>query len=229
MLERISEIQRIFFWIFIGCFIVSSLFHLIVSFLEKNKLRRISKPFCLLFLGLSALCVRPTAWFLYVAAFLGAIGDLFLIKKDKLHLVIGCMSFFLGHLCYIGYMLTILYESGVMPYWGYLIAFGCYLVVVLLGLRPLIYVTNGNKQLGSGLSVYFGALVTLLGVSLALASISDQLYALCVAGAVLFISSDLVLIYTLFRHDIKRKDFYIMLTYLAAEALIILTLTFVVR
>lgn len=228
MLESISDVQRIFFWIFMGLFIAASLFHLTVAFLEKNKLRRISKSFCLLFLGLSAVCVRPTAWPIYLGAFFGALGDLFLIKKDKTHLVCGTTSFLFGHICYIGYMLTILYESGIMPWWGYLVAFGAYLLVVVFLIKPMLYVVNGNKMLGPGLAVYAGALVALLGSSLALCSLSNHMYVLTSVGALLFIISDIVLIFTLFRHDIKRRDFYIMLSYLAAQALIVLTLVFVI-
>ncbi len=230
MLETISEIQRIFFYIFIGLFAAVSIFHLVVSFLENRKLRRISKPFCLIFLGLAAVSVRPAdGWPIYVGAFLGAIGDIFLIKKDKMNLIIGCTSFFLGHLCYIGSMLTTLYKAGIMPWWGYLVTLGCYLVVVLICLKPMQHVATGNKLLGTGIAIYFSSLIALLGTSVALATLAPTpYYALCVAGAVLFILSDTVLIFTIFRHGIKRKDFYIMLTYLAAECLIILTLTLTV-
>ncbi len=228
MLERISDIQRIFFWIFMGLFIAASLFHLSVAFLEKNKLRRISKSFCLLFLGLSAVCVRPTAWPIYLGAFFGAIGDFFLIKKEKTYLVLGTTSFLLGHICYVGYMLTILYESGIMPWWGYLVGLGCYAIVAVCLIKPMLYVVNGNKMLGPGLAAYSGALVSLLGSSLALCSLSNHLYVLVAVGAILFIISDIVLIFTLFRHDIKRKDFYIMLSYLCAQALIVLSFVFVI-
>ena len=228
MLERISDIQRIFFWIFMGLFIAASLFHLTVAFLEKNKLRRISKSFCLLFLGLSAVCVRPTAWPIYLGAFFGAIGDFFLIKKEKTHLVLGTTSFLLGHICYVGYMLTILYESEIMPWWGYLVAIGCYAIVAVCLIKPMLYVVNGNKMLGPGLAAYAGALVSLLGSSLALCSLSNHLYVFVAVGAILFIISDIVLIFTLFRHDIKRKDFYIMLSYLCAQALIVLSFVFVI-
>ncbi len=229
MLGTISQTQRIFFYVFIGLFAAVSIFHLVVSFLENRKLRRISKPFCLIFLGLASVCVRPTdGWPIYLGAFFGAVGDIFLIKKDKVNLVIGCTSFFLGHICYIGYMLTILYKANIMPWWGYLVAFGSYLVVVGICIKPMIHVATGNKFLGVGMSIYFGSLLASLGTSVGLATLGpSNLYALCVAGALLFILSDTVLIFTIFRHGIKRKDFYIMLTYLAAECLIILTLTLV--
>ena len=44
-----------------------------------------------------------------------------------------------------------------------------------------------------------------------------RFYAVMTVGALLFIVSDTLLSFTIFRHDIKRKDFYIMLSYLLAE------------
>lgn len=229
MLDTVSEVQKILFWVFLGLFIAVSLVHLFASFIENKRLRRITKPFCILFLGLACLAIKPLAWPIYVGAFMGALGDIILIKKAKKHLILGCSAFFLGHLCYIGYMLDALYIKGVMPWWGFLVALACYIVTFILCIKPMRHVTSGNKRLGYGVAIYFSALIALLGVSSAVATLGlGPLLGLCIAGSVLFISSDTVLVFTIFRHDIKRKDFYIMLTYLAAEASILLSLTFTV-
>lgn len=218
MFAQLSLAQKILFWVFIGLFAICAIFHLVVSFQEKARLRRISKPFLLLFLGAAIATIAPKQYLIYLGAFFGFLGDTLLIKKTKQFLLAGLVSFFLGHLCYIATLIVLFVQKGILPYWAYIMIGGAYIVGVILLYFPMRDVTNKNKVLGFGGGVYLTTLLTLLACSiLGLAlEVSDYL-ALALIGTVFFIGSDTLLVVTLFRHEVKRKDFYIMLTYLLAE------------
>ena len=70
-------------------------------------------------------------------------------------------------------------------------------------------------------SFYFAILAVYLPVfSFAVATVGSYMF-LTLIGAVVFIVSDSILVWTHFGHKFKRYDFYIMLTYLIAEFLIV--------
>ena len=81
--------------------------------------------------------------------------------------------------------------------------------------------------LGIGMALYFAALTsdTLVSVFL-LANGHQGLFFLALAGALMFLASDTILGFTMFKKDIKRRDFYIMATYLAAQVLIFCGIAF---
>jgi len=84
--------------IFFSLFVIISLVELFLAFNEYEKWRMIIKPFSLFFLALSALFALPTPPLIYIGAFLGMIGDIFLIfvRKKKLF-ILGTLSFLFGH------------------------------------------------------------------------------------------------------------------------------------
>ena len=70
-------------------------------------------------------------------------------------------------------------------------------------------------------SIYFAVQVTYIPIFIfAVISCGNMMW-LSFAGAILFITSDAILVNTHFGRKFKRYDFYIMLTYLLAEVLII--------
>ena len=78
-----NEVQHICFLIFSSLFIISSLFNIMCGFFEKEKARRISKPFCLIFLGIAAAIALPRFFLIYCGCFLGSIGDFLLLYKSN--------------------------------------------------------------------------------------------------------------------------------------------------
>ena len=85
-------------WVFIGLFGATSLVHLFFCFTENEKVRAITKPFCLLLIAIFAAIAAPTHPFIYIGALFGAIGDAFLIKnKSPYHFVVGSICFIAGH------------------------------------------------------------------------------------------------------------------------------------
>src|SRR5574344_1214002 len=96
-------------YLFLGLFSGISIIELVFAFLEKEKARKIIKPFCLLILAVMVMVTRIDAVLIYMGCFFGAIGDLFLIKKEnKFNFAIGTISFFIGHVLYISEIVFIL-------------------------------------------------------------------------------------------------------------------------
>ena len=215
---ELPVIQQVFFWIFLALFAGVSVSHLVFSYKENKKLRRITKPFCLLFLGAAMAAIRPDAYLIYIGAWLGCAGDTLLIKKSKKFLLLGATSFFLGHLCYIAHTILFLQAAGGFPWWGILVTVGVGLGIALIGFFPLRDFVTKNFVLGAGMALYVSALLLVFGMSIVAMTFGYwRFYAVTAVGAVLFIGSDTLLSFTIFRHDIKRKDFYIMISYLLAE------------
>ena len=206
------------FYIFISLFGLSSLVHLVFCFLEKENLRRLSKCFPLLFLAIALFVGYPNLPMLGIALICGAIGDAFLLwKKDRgIMLLLGAMFFMVNHALFIASMLTL---AGPLEI-GYYIALACY-YVLFLAMIPLSLKIVKKVYLGIGMALYFAALTsdTLVSVFL-LINGHLGLFFLALAGALSFLLSDSILGFTMFKKDIKRRDFYIMLTYLGAQVLI---------
>ncbi len=214
-------------YVFLGLFILSFLAHLYFCFFEKEKLRQITKIIPVFLLAIMALFFLYDHPLIYFGALLGAAGDYFLIKKNHhISFFIGTILFFVGHLFYLVEMLS--YFD--WPSYAYPIFIGClaiYLIAISLILYPKSKLIAGNvAYIGNA----YGALIVVnLVVALILAIISSNLlgFLLIFVGYFLFIVSDTVLTYTTFIKDCKRRDFYIMLTYLSAQFLIVFSLCFI--
>lgn len=217
-------------YIFFGLFVVASIVNLVCGFNEWEKKRKITKPFCLFFLTIAAVCAAPTHPLIYIGAFLGMVGDIFLIfKSRKSLLAIGCGSFLLGHLCYIAAMLVLMGKAGQLawPVYGYMILV---LVILELIMIPTIYLLTKKSKPFTIIGVFYASIL----ITVALVAIQGMCWgylkwlSLVFVGGLFFIASDLPLTTTLFRHDMKRKDFWIMLTYLIGEALIVSGLVYTI-
>jgi uncharacterized membrane protein YhhN len=225
-----SQRSFILFVVFISLFAVASLFNLYAGFVEHEKLRRISKPFCLLFLALAALFASPTSYLIYIGALLGALGDLLLIWKDnKACLLSGLISFLGGHICYIAMGLTFLASEGKLQGLSFLYLGLGYLGIFLLSIYPVHKATKGSKMFTIGGSFYSSILISVLATGiLGMALGYSGYFLLMTIGAAFFIASDCTLTFTIFHHDIPRRDFYIMLTYLIGQCGIVLGLLFTI-
>lgn len=209
---------------FLGLSLFAMINNLIAGFLEKETWRKISKPFCMLFLGLAVAMAVPQYPMVYLAAFAGFLGDIVLIWKDnKLCVGAGVVCFWIGHGLYIASILKMLYGANVFstPYaWLYMLLF----VVIFMGLMayPMWRLTNHSKVFAP-IGIFYSTILVSVGVSAILGSFlgfANYLY-LVIIGDVFFILSDSFLTYTLFIKDVKRRDFYIMLTYLLGQLFIL--------
>ncbi len=208
-------------YVFFGLGMIATAVELYFAFIENELGRKIAKCFCVGFLMIMAACWKPLAWPIYVGAAFGVIGDFFLLKKHKvMPMVLGTTSFLIGHVFYIAaYCLLCSF-----PWWIYLAFAVFYLLFCLLG-YGLIHKAIKEPHIAFGGIVYFGMLV--LDFLFALTSCffgRFEFVFLCALGGVSFIVSDCFLLKTSFVKDVKRRDFFIMATYVLAQALIIVGL-----
>ena len=212
-------------YIFISLFSIASILELIFAFLENELARKITKPFCMLMLGLFAMATSFQFPLIYVGCLIGMIGDMFMLKKEnKFYFGLGTIAFLAGHVCYISQILfVILKEKNLGPIF-YIISIAIILAVALV-MTPLSYKVCKNKILSLVGSLYLSILASVSGYAIYAACNGYFLFMLLtIIGGVLFLLSDVVLIVVTFVKDIKRRDFYVMGLYLAGQVLIVLGL-----
>ena len=206
-------------YIFLGLFFVCSIVQFIFAFTENQRFRRKEKFACMLTLGIAAIFAFPDQPLIYIGAFLAMLGDIFVLRKKTFNF--GVVCFFLSHLAYIFECLYMIVGESNIRWFHHVIFIITYLVVALAMFAIL---KRGNKRSMLNMiaqSFYFAILAVYFPVfSVAITTIGSFMY-LSLIGAVVFIISDSILVWTHFGHKFKRYDFYIMLTYLIAEFLII--------
>ncbi len=198
---------------------------LIFAFLEKETLRKVIKPFCMLSLTFILISLNVTNFFLYIIIGLGFLGDICLIfKKDnKIIFSLGILFFFIGHVLYCYLFAKSLNYT--IPLWVY-IGLGVFgLLTPLLTyktLHPLVKVFTIP-----GTYYFYILLMDLLFSTFLMVSSQNINTILIFVGVLIFILSDTILSFTTFITDVKRRDFYIMLTYLIAQSLIAINLAMI--
>ena len=140
-------------------------------------------------------------------------------------LLLGIFAFFIGHLFYIFTFVDLLTYS--IPEYAIVIA-------VIFGLlSPLIpYKLCYSKTRAFTIpgAIYMYVLVIELVMAILLAIDHKSNFTnLILVGNVLFLCSDILLSISMFFKDYKRRDFYVMLTYLAAQTLMSVGLVFLIR
>ena len=206
--------------VFVILFGVTSLVHLFFCYKESEKLRKISKCFCLLFLSIAAILFAPDKPLIYVGALCGMVGDYFMINKQKLSFLITAMIlFFAGHVLYCIQGVQLL--SYQLPYYAYIIA-GGFILICLFALYPITGKMAGKAGFGGNVYLSFLIVALSLGIMIAVDRPSNPLPGILFAvGYLLFFISDSMIAITTYVKDVKRRDFYIMITYLLAQFFII--------
>lgn len=210
--------------VFFGVFLIISFVEIVVAFNEKEKLRKTIKPFCLLFLGLTALTLLPDHPLIYIGAFVGMIGDMFLIWKKPRIFMMGTAAFLAGHICYISEILFIMMKDDPMPWWFYVSAAFAILLIVIAA-YPFSKKITKHRSLALFGNFYLSTLLLLTTISL-IASVRGfgDYMVLGVVGGIAFLASDLILTSSTFIRDFRRRDYYIMLFYLIGQVGIVLGL-----
>ncbi len=204
--------------IFCTLFLTISLVHLIFCFLEKEKARKITKPFCLFALGAVALSIEGASILISISCLLAMIGDYFEIKNKVVKdFLLGALVFGIGHILNMVVMVTHL--TYIVPFYVYLIIAGVMAVVAYISYR-------NRGKLNPHVAFFGAAYMCLHAVNLVMSIallIDGKTTAgiLVLSGYILYIISDLVVNYVTNKKDIKRRDFYIMLLYLSGQALIV--------
>ena len=108
-----------------------------------------------------------------------------------------------------------------MPAYQYWIFVGIAVVILAVG-YPLLHKAIKTPGLAAGGVLYFASIaLDLVAAILALVSKMQPVGYFNLAGMLFFCISDTYLVKTLFIKDDKRRDFYIMGTYLLAQVLIL--------
>lgn len=216
--------------VFLICFAFFSLVEIILALFEKNFFRKLIKPLCLMFLGIAVTIALPSHRFLYFATYLGMAGDILLISKRKKFLFpLGTFSFMLGHIFYYVEINTVLLPTlGLsMKWWFHVLYWSLVVVFTFIFFKPIKKAFQLKFFTGLGCSLYYMVLIsssvmyTIATIATFGTGITTYMW-LAIIGIVFFIFSDIFLGYTTYVKEIKRRDFYIMLTYLVAECLIVL-------
>ena len=217
--------------ILLALFMVASVIQLIFAFLEKEKIRRIEKPFCLGLLTAFAAVTLPNHPFIYVATFLGMLGDIFVILPNKRFFYLGAFTFFMGFVCYGVEGMFRMWDQDVPLYMILVMAATYVVMVVTLGFFVGPRITNNNMGDSIGIGLYLAPIFTLVTVFSFLTANVGYFMFLSLIGILFFLSSDLTITYTKFIRKFKRYDFFIMGTYLIGQVLIVLgfILTYMVK
>jgi uncharacterized membrane protein YhhN len=222
--QKVIEHINIPGYVFLGLFFISMVAQLVFAFLEKEKYRVIEKPFCLFTLGLFAVCVLPTHPLIYLGAFFGMIGDVLVIVKNKKYFNWGVLSFFFGHVLYVIEIVFFILDAK-LDWYYFIILCGGFLLIYVLLIIPFRKCTKVIEEM-LGMALYYGFLFAILPFMIVTYVRVGSFMYLGIIGSVLFIISDLIILFTKYIKKFKRYDFYIMLTYLLAQFLIVNSLLF---
>lgn len=210
-------------YIFLGLFAVASIVQLYFAFIENQKWRQREKFLCMFSLGLACVFAFPTEPMIYIGAFLGMIGDILVLRKKTFYG--GVVAFLIGHLCYFAECYYLIVGSKNLSFFDHMIAWVSFFVVMLAMFLVCRKAKKHSFLDKIGQSLYFGMLAVYIPVFIvAIVKVGSYLF-LGLIGGLLFIASDSILVYTHFGQKFKRYDFYIMMTYLIAEFLIISSFT----
>ncbi len=211
--------------LFFILFIICSLVHLYACFPEPHQLlRKITK---LLLMPLLALCylilAKAPSYLVLIGLFFGFVGDFFLLEPEKkLNIPIGMAAFGLGHICY---GICYLQRMGRVTPWVAVVAAAFYALALgaaLYKLYPLFPQKMAIPCVGyMTLLVGANCLALLLFLSR-----GGNACGLTYMGSVLFLCSDLMLCLEFFRQKTRYGNFLVMLSYILAQACIVLGLAF---
>lgn len=200
-------------------FLIACGVQLYACWMELDRLRIITKltlmPLLLVSYVVAAKTVSPL---LVMALVCGGLGDYFLThEKEPQMFISGLMTFLAGHIFYISVIATKMVWTEAYVY--LLIA----LIVSAAGC--LIFNHMMKEKLGEARTpafIYSAVLMILASLSFSLLVSSPSLQnGLLFAGSILFLASDTILSYNIFDKEWKHGNFYVMATYIPAQALII--------
>jgi uncharacterized membrane protein YhhN len=209
--------------VFVVLFAGMSAAHLVFSLVHKSVPQTLTKIFLVPLLGAVYVFGAKNPAALVIAALIfGWGGDMFLLKiNDARFFRLGLASFLLGHLCYIP---SFLHAAGELHIPA--------LVISAAAALPLGFVIHSlikpEKAMNLPVIVY-EIIILLMSLSALQLLISrrDGWSLLVFAGSLSFLVSDMLLAYFSFRTKPKQGDFFVMLTYIAAQAGIIRGMMFV--
>lgn len=215
-----------FSYIFLELYIIASSLNIYFCYIEDEKKRKLSKPFCLLFLSLFALVTAFNSPLIYIGAFLALIGDLFMLKKkNNIFFVLGGFTFGASHFIFLSQGILLLKSAINLHYAYFLFGLGIYLLLTAIAFP---FCKKYFKEVGVYAAFYLCFLLIefVFGIFLMIYVAPIWCGLLYSLGYLFFFISDFLIFYCKKIKDIKRSHFFIMITYLIAVFLVVLSLIF---
>ena len=210
-------------WIFGILFCIATTVNLYGKWISDNALASLAKPFLMPTLALTALFTllptaapRKTIALLMAALAFGCAGDCLLIPEGPLTFAAGILCFLIGHVFYLAFFSEA--WKGLKA-WQWVAA----VVVMVAAVFALMKVIGVNGVFFWPFFVYGLALMMQIFTSVCgLGRIGGTRWLLSCCGAVLFTFSDSLIATESFgTMPFMQKPFVIMLTYIAAQALLV--------
>ena len=220
----ISEVSftRLFPIILFGSlFVCASLLHLVACYRRMPKLRSVTKVLLMpLLCTLYLFAVSEPRLLVLAALAFGWLGDIFLLfKSRRIFMLLGICSFALGHVFYVGAMLS------AYPAPHMLMLIPIVLCVVWLAFVYKKLLPYAPKSLRKPGFVYALLLSLTALLALYLLLVTQKIgYLIAFIGGLFFMLSDTLLTGQQYRKELRHGNFYVMLTYIIAQGLLVLGL-----
>ena len=213
---------RLFLLILTGSlFLCVSVLHLIACFRRMPKLRAPTKVLLMPLLCAFYLVFAREIRLLVVAALLfGWIGDVFLLfKGKKIWMLLGICAFAIGHVFYIGAMLS----DHPSPHILMLIPIVlCTLWMTFVYKKLLPFAPKSLRKPGFLYALLLSG--TCLSALYLLLVEQKAPYLIAFVGGLFFMLSDTILTSQEYRKELTHGNFYVMLTYILAQTLLVVGL-----
>ena len=213
-----------------GMFILASVGNLAGKFIGGHILSMCTKPlivpslalFCWLLLRENDVRGRRGTTLMLAMAF-GTLGDVLLMFSGQVCFLAGLFAFLIGHLCYL---CTIPFPDKNGRKRIFSIALFALLITIMCIASQFFAVKGFMGMCVTAYACVF-AFVIHAGIMAAIDT-KNRLYVMTVAGYILFVVSDTILATGVFTDiRIPMRGFWVMLTYIFAQLLIAVSLTFV--
>ncbi|TDO83252.1 putative membrane protein YhhN [Flavobacterium chryseum] len=210
--------------LFIKLYFVISLFYLLFLFLGYENLDLYLKPILIPLLGFVVYLHErfPLKKTLLIALLFSWIGDIILLFADidEIYFILGLVSFLISHIMYcVVFSKQIKAETKTNKF---LFAIGSLVIMLyLVGILSVLYPSLGDLKIP--VMVYATVISTMLlfafnGFLVWKKSGSKLVF----IGAIVFVVSDTILAINKFYSPIEKSAFFIMLTYLVAQYLLVI-------
>ncbi len=221
LFSEVNFTHRLWIILTAALFAGVSVLHLIACFRRYPRIRIVTKVLLMPLLCAFYLAYAHDIRLLVVAALVfGWLGDVFLIfKRLKISMLLGICAFALGHIFYVGAILS----EHPAPHILMLIPLAlCALWTAFVYRKLLPFAPKSLRKPG----LVYALLLSLTALSSLYVLLVTQEIAYLIAfiGGLFFMLSDTLLTGQEYRKELKHGNFYVMLTYIAAQALLVVGL-----
>lgn len=201
---------------FIIVMVLLSALHLYCCFINKAGLRKITKVFLMpVLIGVYYFNAADPQLFVILALIFGTLGDILLIFTDSPKLFIyGLSSFGVGHICYV---IAFIPRMGAVSPFIAIFAVLAFIGAGLMLLKMLKPYAPDNMKIMMRSYVVLISAMSLCAI-LRFAAAPSVYAGVAAVGSLLFLASDSILSFEIFKGETKYGNFIVMLTYILAQS-----------